>query len=153
MDTLLSISVLGDQLAKIKQNLIFFPASYTLANVQTFLTTYAPLLDTITDGKIVDATVAFSLTLPGGLKGSPVTDSDARMAARMSYANGSRYAFGNYIPGIGAAYRVGGVIDPTDTDVAAVIDAMVTGLSTFAPTNGEAFDLTAFNKVKLSLLK
>lgn len=152
-DTLLSVSVLGDQLNIKKDNLVFLPGTLTLANVQTFLTAYAPLLDVITDGQLVEASVSIGLTLPGGLKGAPVADSDARMAWRASYGNASRYKFGNYVPAIAASKRAGGFVDPGETDVAALIVAMITGLATFAPTDGHGFDLTSFAKGKISLLK
>ena len=152
-DSLLSVSVLGDALSKKKDNLVFLPSTLTLANVQTYLTAFAPLLDAITDGQIVGASIAFGLTLPGGLKSGPVADSDARMAWRASFGNASRFKWGNYVPAIAASKRAGGIVDPTDTDISAYLNAMITGLSTFQPTNGYGDDLTSFARGKISLLK
>jgi len=48
----------------------------TLADIQTAMGAIISLIDGVTDGKIVRARLVVNVTLPGGLKASPVTGSD-----------------------------------------------------------------------------
>jgi len=48
----------------------------TIDDVGSELNTYLPLLDAITDGKILSAVLNWQVDLPGGLKSAPVADTD-----------------------------------------------------------------------------
>jgi len=155
-DSLLSIGVLDDAGATKRAN-VFLPGSMTLAQIQGWSDLYNPFLDAVIDGKISDAQVTFALTLPGGLKGSPVADSTVRRGADFTFLNPSRYKWPAYIPAWGLTYIVGGNIDIVSTPVSdflsAYIDGLVFSSVTYQPLNGSGFDLTALSKSKEAFRK
>lgn len=67
--------------------------SEAIADVQTFVTNHAALLDAVVDGVITSAQVQYSLTLPGGLDATPEDD--------MLVGDGGLFAFS----ATGTAYR------------------------------------------------
>jgi len=155
-DTLLSVGVIDDAGASKRAN-VFLPSTMTLAQIQGWSDVYTPLLDAVDDGKITDAQVTFALTLPGGLKGSPVADSTVRRGADFTFLNASRYKWPAYIPAWSLTYIIGGNIDIVSTPVSDFLSAYTAGLVvssvTYQPTNGSAFDLTALSKSKEAFRK
>jgi len=155
-DTLLSVGVIDDAGASKRAN-VFLPSTMTLAQIQGWSDVYTPLLDAVDDGKITDAQVTFALTLPGGLKGSPVADSTVRRGADFTFLNASRYKWPAYIPAWSLTYIIGGNIDIVSTPVSDFLSAYTAGLVvssvTYQPTNGSAFDLTALSKAKEAFRK
>jgi len=141
-DSLLSLKI-GDDAGKSKTLPVFFTSSVTPANIQTFLTAFAPLADAVIDGIIESASLTLDLALPGGLKSSPVEDSTVRRGAVESFANPSRFAWSLYVPSFSLTKITGGNIDIADADVVAFNAAYVTGAGGFTPSNGEGLDLTA----------
>jgi len=155
-DTLLSIGILDDAGATKRAN-IFLPSTMTLAQIQGWSDVYQPLLDAVDDGKLTDAQVTFSLTMAGGLKGSPVADSTVRRGADFTFLNASRYKWPAYIPAWALLYIISGEIDTAATPVSDFLSAYTAGLvvggTTYQPTNGSAFDLTALSKAKEAFRK
>lgn len=155
-DSLLSVGILDDAGATKRAN-IFLPGTMTLAQIQGWSDVYQPLLDAVDDGKLVDAQVTFLLTMAGGLKGSPVADSTVRRGADLTFLNASRYKWPAYIPAWSLAFIDNGDINITDTDVSDFLSAYTAGLvvggTTYQPTNGSAFDLTALSKAKEAFRK
>ena len=74
LSTLLSIAIIDDAGNRDTHNL-FFAATLTKANIESFLALYAPLLDNITGGVIESATITEAVALPAGLKAAVVADS------------------------------------------------------------------------------
>lgn len=132
---------------------IFFPSSNTPAELAAYAASFAPLLDAIIDGKIVEMEYAVSLVLPGGLKASPVTDCEVQKGAQVSFLTSSRYKWGVYLPSVTPALFTGDDLELADTDVAALLDAYVTGLSGTLPTNGFGFDIGTVSRGKKSFRK
>jgi len=82
-----------------KSMAIYTSATLSLATVQTDLNTFLPAIDAAVDGKIVDAQVTIGLTLPGGLKGAPVTGNTVREGALLKYnAAATAFTWGMYVP-------------------------------------------------------
>jgi len=155
-DTLLSVGILDDKGSSKRAN-IFLPGTMTLAQIQGWSDVYVPLLDAVDDGKISDAQVTFGLTLPGGLKGSPVADSTVRRGADFTFLNASRYKWPAYIPAWSLTYIIAGEIDVVSTPVSDFLSAYTAGLvvggTTYQPVNGFSFDLTALSKSKEAFRK
>jgi len=155
-DTLLSVGLLDDAGAT-KRNPVFLPGSMTLAQVQGWSDLFMPFLDGVTDGKITDAQVTFQLTLPGGLKSAPVTDSTVRRGADLTFETPSRYKWPLYVPSWSLTYITSGDIDTAPTPVSdflsAYIDGLVFSSVTYQPLNGSGFDLTALSKSKEAFRK
>ena len=141
-DSLLSVKV-ADDAGKSKTVPVFFTPSVTPANIQTFFTAFAPLLNDVIDGVILSASMTLDLTMPSGLRTSPVADSTVRRGAVESFANPSRFAWSLYVPSFSLTKITGGQIDIADADVVAFNAAYVTGAGGFTPSNGGGLDLTA----------
>jgi len=141
-DSLLSIKILDDA-GKSKTLPAFFTSSVTPANIQTFLTAFAPLADAVVDGVLESASLTLDLTLPSGLKSAPVEDSTVRRGATESFATPGRFDWSLYVPSFSLSKITGGNIDISDADVIAFNAAYVTGAGGFTPSNGLGLDLTA----------
>lgn len=155
-DTLLSFGLIDDA-GKTKRVPVFLPSTMTLAQIQGWSDLYAPLLDTVVDGKLTLPEVTFTLTLPSGLKSSPVADSTVRRGADLSFANVSRNKWGLYVPSWSLTYISSGDIDVSTTNPAAFVDAYVSGLTfsstVYQPLNGYGDDLTSLSKSKEAFRK
>lgn len=155
-DTLLSVGLLDDAGATKRAN-IFLPSTMTLAQIQGWSDVYVPLLNDVVDGAPTDAQVTFALTLPGGLRTTPVADSTVRRGADFTFANASRYKWPAYIPAWSLTYIDGGNIDIVSTPVSDFLSAYTAGLvvggTTYQPLNGSGFDLTALSKAKEAFRK
>jgi hypothetical protein len=125
---------------------VFLPAATTLAQAQGFLTGFAPLVDVIMGGVIVEASVSFPLTLPGGLKSSQDAGATVHRGGLFGYDNASLYKWSQYIPSLTPTLFVGDLVNVGDTDVAAYITAMESGITVSGtpvqPTNQYDDDLT-----------
>lgn len=155
-DTLLSVGLLDDAGATKRAN-IFLPSTMTLAQIQGWSDVYVPLLNDVVDAAPTDAQVTFNLTIPGGLRTTPVADSTVRRGADLTFANPSRYKWPAYIPAWSLTLINSGNIDIITTAAADFISAYVAGLVvssvTYQPTNGSGFDLTALSKSKEAFRK
>lgn len=71
----------------------------SIADIQTFVTNHAPLLDNVVDGVISQASVQYSLTLPGGLDATPEDDLLVSTGGLFGFsATGTAYRHGIYVP-------------------------------------------------------
>jgi len=78
---------------------LYVPATVSLATIQSELNTYLPELDAVIDGKIELAVVTIGLTLPGGLKGTPVTGHTVREGALNGYeAAATDFRYSLFVP-------------------------------------------------------
>jgi hypothetical protein len=82
-----------------KSLVLYLPATVSVSSINTLLSTLLPALDDVIDGQIMEARVNLALTLPGGLKSSPVTGQDVHNGANLTYdPNNTDYAFSIYVP-------------------------------------------------------
>lgn len=150
-DNLLSVVIEDDDADRRSAKVHFLPAA-TLADVQTYLTAYAPLLDAVSDGKLVEAFVQMQLTLPAGLKANPIAFSEVQKGANLTFLNTSRYKYGVWVP----AWKPSFFSDDGLTNDAQVTDfiaAYYQGLAGVLPSNGFGFDLTSFSAGKKTFRK
>lgn len=132
---------------------VHLPPATSEADIQTFLTAYAPLLDAVVDGKILSAVYQKPLTLPGGLKAGAVALSEVQKGANFSFINASRYKYGVWVPVWTPSLFTGDVVNMSGAGVAAFRDAYVIGLAGIQPTNGFGFDLTTISHATKSFRK
>lgn len=126
-----------------KQMYAVFQSSHSFDDIQAFSDAYAPLLDAITEGEIVNATFRVVLTT-SGLKSSPVGDSDVQEDILISFEkNGSFYSYGDVVPAYIDAINVNGRVDLTNTDLAAYTAFAIAAHSGFAMSDSNGFDLVA----------
>lgn len=155
-DTLMTVGIEDDAGAS-KRVPVLLPSSMTLAQIQGFSDVFTPLLDAVVDGKLTSPEVTFGLTLPSGLKGSPVADSTVRRGADFSFLNASRYKWPLYIPSWSLTLIDAGNINTTDTAPSDFLSAYTLGLVvssvTYQPLNGYGDDLTALSKSKEAFRK
>jgi len=151
-DSLLSIKV-GDDAGKSKNVPVYFTSSVTPANIQTFATAFIPLLDAVIDGVVESASLTLDITVPGGIKTTPVVDSTVRRGAVESFGTPGRFDWSLYVPSFSLAMIVGGNINIADADVVAFNAAYVTGAGGFTPSNGLGLDLTALRHAAESFRK
>lgn len=82
-----------------KSMTLYCPATVSLATLQTEMNTYLPAIDAVIDGQIVDSQVTLGLTLPGGMKTSPVAGNTVREGALEAYsAAATAFRFSYYVP-------------------------------------------------------
>lgn len=124
----------------------FLPAATTLAQAQGFMTGFAPLIDAIVGGVINEAIVSFPLTLPGGLKSSADAGATVHRGGLFGFDNASPYKWSQYVPSLTPALLIGTSVNVGDTDVAAYLTAMETGITVsgtpITPTNEYDDNLT-----------
>lgn len=115
------------------------PADTTLTDLTTFSDTFAGLLDDVTEGVIEDVAVSFALGLPAGLKTSS-QDCDVEHGALFSFSTDGGFSTSFRLPAIKTSKLTGKQVTTGDTDVAALVAAVVTGSGGVAPCDrrGEA---------------
>jgi len=116
----------GDQTTEV----IHVPdGSATLTELETFGQMSADLLDAVSDASIDRITLTVSIPLSGNGKVSPVANSEVQKGGLMGFSvNGSNYRHSLRIPAFTPALFSGNSINTGDTDVAAFITAMQTGV-------------------------
>jgi hypothetical protein len=115
----------------------------TIANVQAFSDAYTALLDTLTEGEIIQATVRVILTLTG-LKGAPVADSDVQETLLTSYIQSGTFSkWGDDIPAEIDALIVNGRVDLTNALLVAYAAFLVAAHSGFTPASRYGHPLVA----------
>lgn len=75
-----------DYTGKPKSVQLFVPTPNTIAGLQALADVTAPLLDAAVDGQITGVSATFALTIPSGMKSSPVTGNTVREGALLSYS-------------------------------------------------------------------
>jgi hypothetical protein len=130
LQVLLSVDVLDKLGVSTTHNLFLdAPDTSTLADFNSFLTDYAPLLDAITDGQITAAHVRQQLALPSGLKSAPASTAEVERTGLFNYTmSGNPYKFGIDVPAIADSKIVSGKINLTDSDILAWKSFILTGV-------------------------
>lgn len=120
------------------------PAAATLAQMQAYVNTMLPNLDTVTGAKIDRAGVSVSLNLPGGLKAAAIADHPIQWGINFSFdAADTPYAYTIRVPALDQGLVTDGNLDISPAFVQNWIGDIVTGDGTVAPTDRYGNDLTA----------
>lgn len=138
---MISYSLL-DIRGKRAQVTVFVPTTATLAQIQTFSDLFAAALDDVTGARIMTASVALALTLPGGIKGAATEDTFVQTGMNLAFsAANTNYRYTAHIPALLSTLIDDGEI----VDVGAVIDALETlytaGDAVVLPTDENGNDL------------
>lgn len=90
----------------------------TVDDVGSEFNTYLPLLDAVTDGKILDARFVWNIDLPGGLKAAPAPDRSVQLGMLQTWtqANIPATPYDTLVPDLAAALvnNTTGKIDVTN---------------------------------------
>lgn len=131
---------------------IFFPTTFTVEDVQAWITAAAPNLNNIVDGVIEGVTLQLDMTLPGGLRTDPVVNSDIEEGANFSFTTPSRYKHTLRVPCMAQAFLQGESVLTVGNDVETFIGQVTGGVDNggtqVIPTNGHAEDLIALAAAK-----
>jgi len=116
----------------------------SVADIQTFVTNHAALLDAVVDGVISKASVQHALTLPGGLDATPEADMLVSTGGLFSFtATGTDYRKSIYVPTVKMALISDSKDIPNAGDVAAWITDLLSGTE-ISPTDNFENVLAAF---------
>jgi hypothetical protein len=144
----LSYKIIGDQ-GDTKTLVFYFPATVTVAQMLSFSDDMAPLLNAVIDGVILSAKIKLEVTLPGGLRTTPVANSDVHEGALLTFdvAN-TAFSFSHYVP----TWRdyTDDLVNLAGTGVGDFITEIEDGDGTISPSDRYANDLvtnTASTKV------
>jgi hypothetical protein len=150
---LLSVRILDDDGTVGHVNL-FLPATLSLSDVQTFVNTFLPHLDTITGGKIDGVSVSLALTLPGGLKASAIADHPIQWGVNWSWdvAN-TPYRYTMHIPAVDQGILVGDEVDVGIGYVGAFIVDMIDGVTGNQPCDRFGNDISGYLATAVSFRK
>lgn len=118
---ILSIEVLDAEGVTATQMLyLTIPNLVTIADLGLFVGSYAPLLDAIVDGQLMNAKFTIVVPLPSGLKSAPASGSNVESTGLFNFSQtGSRYKFGVDVPAIANSKIVSGRINLSDSDISA----------------------------------
>jgi len=141
---LVSIQVTDDA-GNVGNVLLSFPATSSLANIQSFVDGFCAHLDAVTGAKITKASVSLALTLPAGLKASALPDTPVQWGANFAFdVADSSYRYTVRVPAIDQGLVTGGVVDTSPQFVQDFINDFVIGDGVVAPSDRYANDITAF---------
>lgn len=130
----------------------------TLPQITGFMEAQAALIDEVTDGQIVEMRVEVQVAVPSGLKANPVANSEVQKGALFTFGlNGTSYAHSIRVPAFKPSLFAGKEVNTSDTDVTALVDSIVTGLTIasapVAPSNPFELDITGLTTAKKSFRK
>lgn len=141
--SILSYSIVDDD-GNAKSMPIYIPSGVSVTNIQAFSDAMAPLLDDVIDGVINAVTLSIGLTLPGGLKSSPVAGSNVQEGALISFDVAStNYNFSIFVPAWAQTFFSGVQVTLEDTEPGLFLTQMVSGSNSTFPTDRSGGDLTA----------
>lgn len=130
-----------------------FPATFTLTNIEEYAEAFLPLLDAVIHGRIEEAGVTVSITLPGGLKANPAAYCDVQQGALFSWLTNGGFNTSVRLPTFQPEMFGAGSkdVDVEDTDVAAMVTAIISGIEvtgpvTVTPSDYRGDDITALVK-------
>jgi hypothetical protein len=107
-----------------------FPDALALVDITDYADAFLTLLDAVIDGKIEAAGVCVAVTLPGGLKASPVNNTDVQHGMQFLFRAGT-YPVRLRVPTWDPALIVPGSknADMSDSDVLNFRNAILAGLT------------------------
>lgn len=120
-----------------KSVVLYIPTTVSLSALNTLMTTLLPKLDDAIDGVIESARVDLALTMPGGLKSTPVIGQDVHNGANITYdPDATDFAFSIYVPTWSIAGFAGQDVDNTGV-YAALISEIIA--DNFTDRDGNTF--------------
>jgi len=130
---------------------IYVPTGLTLAQYQSFATAAAPVLDAVTESKLAAIDLTVSLTIPGGLKASPVASALNERGGNLGMKTVGQWPTSLRIPAIDHTIMSGDEFSIADTAIAAVIALLVAGDAVVFPRDryGFTFDSGLYGKKSL----
>jgi|GEM_PF-3109733 len=106
----------------------YIPVGATLASLQAFSDGMAPVVDALVKAVITGSRVELALGLPAGLKSAALSPSALQEGALISFsAVGTKYAYGEFVPGIIDAALTGNKVNFANSQVDAFVQALITG--------------------------
>lgn len=137
------------------------PDTFSLANTLEFAQDMALLIDAIVNGKITHIGACYQVTLPGGLKAAAVANSDVEEGARFSFATSGGHFTRMRLPTFKETLLspASKDVNLTDADVAAFVNAMISGIAepapaqTLIPCDSRAEDITAISTARELFVK
>jgi len=129
---------------------IYLPSATTIALAQDFVTAVAPLLEALITGAIERVGICVSGTLPGGLRASPLANSDVEEGARFIFTSAGGYTTSVRIPTFDDTLILEGtnIVDSDAGAVTSFVAGMTAGLATVQPTDYRSADITALKSAR-----
>jgi hypothetical protein len=153
---LASFSVIDDTgvAASIDIPFKFDDATATLANLTAWMSGLASAVDDVTEAQLLKSRMTLILTLPGGIKASPVAGSDVEETGLFTWnVSGSSNAYGeDYAAFIQSAF-VGKTINQADASVAALIAYLNVASNTIIGTDRYQNALTTVKRAEKTFRK
>jgi len=118
---------------------LYVPTGFTLAQYQTFFDAAAEVVDNVTGSEIVAADITLALTLPGGLKASPVAASLNERGGIIGMENAGQFNDSVRIPAILTSIMSGDSFSLSDTAIAALTLLLTAGDSVIFPRTRDGF--------------
>lgn len=134
---------------------IYLPTGLTIAQYQAWVDAVAPEVDALTDGEITSVELTLTLTLPAGLKPSPVAGSLNERGGLITFDTTGPRADSVRIPAFNRTIMPGAEFSLTDTDVAAFITRLTTATTAanIRPRTSQDYQFEAARKGVKSLRK
>ncbi|MBZ0275105.1 MAG: hypothetical protein K8I60_03105 [Anaerolineae bacterium] len=135
---------------------INFGINADIGVLKDFVTSTASMIDALIKGKIVDAGIGLAVDLPGGLKASPLADSDVEEGARFSFRTALNTLTQFRMPTFDEAFISPGsrsvdTADGTvDTFVQRILAGRTVGVTNVSPSDDHGEDITALDGARES---
>lgn len=121
---------------------VYAPTGPAFGEIVAFTDVMLPLLDAITLGAITAATVTRAITLPGGLKGAAVANSDYNEGGNIRFdVAASNYNHSIRVPALVQTLFTGRDVNVADAAFVAWANSITNGLAPVLPSNKQGGDL------------
>ncbi|MFB1502068.1 hypothetical protein [Thiocapsa sp. N5-Cardenillas] len=136
---------------------VYLPAGLTLAQYQAYADVIAPEIDELTEGQISGIEMTVGLTVPAGLKESPVATSYNERGGLITFDTSGPRAESVRIPAMSRTIMTGDEFSLSQTDVAALITRLTTNTdlsgTNVRPRTSQDYQFSAARAGKKSLRK
>jgi len=119
---------------------LYVPTGDTLAHYQDFAEAAAEVIDNVTGAEIVSIDMVLALTLPGGIKTSPVSASLNERGGLLGMETSGQFNDSFRIPAILTTIMSGDEFSVADTAIAALRTFLVAGDGIVIPKTRDDFD-------------
>lgn len=118
---------------------LYVPTGLTLAQYQTFADTAAEVIDNVTGSEIVGIDMTLALTIPAGLKASPVAASLNERGGLLGMETAGQFNDSVRIPAILVSLMSGDSFLVDSTEMSALTLLLTAGNGTVFPRNRDGF--------------
>jgi len=118
---------------------LYVPTGHTLAEYQAFATAAAPVIDDTTGSQITDIDLAVALTVPAGLKASPVADTVNERGGLLGMDTAGQFNDSVRIPNILWTIMTGDSFSLADPAIQALTLLLTAGNGVVFPRNKDGF--------------